>query len=122
DLAKLPSQSQATVADWSIVAGPEPGARIAGRAQGILFQSSHAEPILWTTILNLKFNNETFPGSTLQVMGFLPTDGDWSIIGGTGEFHLARGTISHKVVRDAPGDRLYEIYIHVYYTPKDQNK
>ncbi|TVU25802.1 hypothetical protein EJB05_28312, partial [Eragrostis curvula] len=61
-------------------------------------------------------SSDAFAGSTLQVMGFVPTDGDWSIMGGTGKLTLARGIISHKVIRDAPGDRLYEVYIHVYYS------
>ncbi|TVU25207.1 hypothetical protein EJB05_27695, partial [Eragrostis curvula] len=107
---------KAGITDWSILDGPNSGAGTVGRAQGIHFESSHVGQPLWTSILNLKFDNGTFAGSTLQVMGFVPTDGDWSIMGGTGKLTLARGIISHKVIRDVPGDRLYEVYIHVYYS------
>jgi len=59
-----------------------------------------------------------FSGSTLQVMGTIPSDGKWSISGGTGELTMARGIVNHKVVQEANGvSRVYEIEIHAYYTP-----
>jgi len=59
-----------------------------------------------------------FSGSTLQVMGTIPSDGQWSISGGTGELTMARGIVNHKVVQEANGvSRVYEIEIHAYYTP-----
>jgi len=59
-----------------------------------------------------------FSGSTLQVMGTIPSDGQWSISGGTGELTMARGIVNHKVVQEPNGvSRIYEIEIHAYYTP-----
>ena len=51
-------------------------------------------------------------------MGTIPSDGQWSISGGTGELTMARGIVNHKVVQEANGvSRVYEIEIHAYYTP-----
>ncbi|RLN31167.1 hypothetical protein C2845_PM05G08520 [Panicum miliaceum] len=63
-----------------------------------------------------------FNGSTLKVMGITPQDGQWSIIGGTGEFIMAQGVIDHKIVQDVPGiSRIYELNIHGVYTPMDSS-
>lgn len=43
-----------------------------------------------------------FNGSTLQVMGVLPPEGEWAIVGGTGELAMARGTIKHRAALPPP--------------------
>lgn len=61
-----------------------------------------------------------FKGSTLEVIGVIPQDGQWSIIGGMGEFTMARGVVDHKIVPGKGVDgvsRIYELNIHVVYTP-----
>jgi hypothetical protein len=58
-----------------------------------------------------------FAGSTLQVMGTIPQDGQWSISGGTGELTMARGIVNHKVIEETSISVLYELEIHAYYTP-----
>jgi hypothetical protein len=53
-------------------------------------------------------------------MGITPQDGQWSIIGGTGEFVMAQGVIDHKIVKQGIS-RIYELNIHVVYTPMDSS-
>lgn len=51
----------------------------------------------------------------LSVMGFVPLDGEWSIVGGTGSFAGARGTIKHNIVPFSPEQNVYELHIHAFY-------
>lgn len=58
----------------------------------------------------------------LQVMGMSPEYGDWSIIGGSGEFTMARGVVEHQVVQEVSGVwRIYELKIHAFYTPMNSS-
>ncbi len=50
-------------------------------------------------------------------MGTIPQDGEWSIIGGTGEFVAAQGIVEHNVIQEAGGAWTYELKIHAFYTP-----
>ncbi|BAS72043.1 Os01g0352400 [Oryza sativa Japonica Group] len=70
--------------DWPIT----DGANTVGRAQGLHFQSGQT-------------SQKWFSGSSLQVMGTIPQDGEWSIIGGTGEFVAAQGIVEHNVIQEA---------------------
>lgn len=58
-----------------------------------------------------------FSGSTLQVMGVTPSDGQWAISGGTGEFALAHGIIKQKVVQGNADENVKELHVHAFYTP-----
>lgn len=47
-----------------------------------------------------------------------PGSGDWSIVGGTGEFTMARGVVENQVIQEDSGIwRIYELKIHAFYTP-----
>lgn len=50
-------------------------------------------------------------------MGTIPTDGQWSISGGTGELTMARGIVNHKVIKETGSSIIYELDVHAYYTP-----
>jgi hypothetical protein len=56
-----------------------------------------------------------FSGSTLQVMGVIPPEGEWAVVGGTGELALARGTIKHRIVGGAPETNFRQLDIHAFY-------
>jgi hypothetical protein len=58
-----------------------------------------------------------FGRSTLQVMGTIPQDGQWSISGGTGELTMARGIVNHKVIEETSISVVYEVEVHAYYIP-----
>lgn len=56
-----------------------------------------------------------FSGSTLQVMGVIPPEGEWAVVGGTGELALARGTIKHRIAGSAPETNFRQLDIHAFY-------
>jgi hypothetical protein len=57
-------------------------------------------------------------GSSLQVMGQHESSGQWSIMGGTGQFTMARGVIEYKTIQqDDSSSRTFEVCIYAYYTP-----
>jgi len=61
-----------------------------------------------------------FNGSTLQVRGFNHLDREWSIIGGTGEFTMARGVAKYTLENtNVPDSRLYKVAVHAYYSSMD---
>jgi hypothetical protein len=59
-----------------------------------------------------------FNGSTFQVMGITDIDGQWAIVGGTGELALAQGTIKHKAIIQADPENYRQLDIHAFYTPQ----
>ncbi|KAL6846082.1 hypothetical protein ACP4OV_023530 [Aristida adscensionis] len=107
---------ETAINDWSIADAPGSNATIIGQAQGLHTQASQGNRDSFTIIMNLVFQDGRFKGSTLQAMGFIHEDGQWSIMGGTGQLTLARGYISHRVIESAKTYRIYEANIRVYYT------
>ncbi|KAE8775550.1 hypothetical protein D1007_51941 [Hordeum vulgare] len=58
-----------------------------------------------------------FKNSTLQVLGSsVKKEGEWAIVGGTGEFAMARGVIKIKVHEKIPGGEILELDILGYCT------
>ncbi|PUZ63409.1 hypothetical protein GQ55_3G066100 [Panicum hallii var. hallii] len=100
------------VHDWPVTVGVEANATVVGHARGLHIQSSHDGVSGWYTSFILMFEDKSFKGSTLKVMGITPQDGQWSIIGGTGEFVMAQGVIDHKIVKQGIS-RIYELNTHV---------
>nr|ABB47201.1 hypothetical protein LOC_Os10g18800 [Oryza sativa Japonica Group] len=48
-----------------------------------------------------------------------PENGEWAIVGGTGEFNMAYGTIVHTMIKHNVGtEALRKLDIHAFYTPK----
>lgn len=135
---------QTVVQDWTLVDAPAPGAKVVGHAQGVHVLSDLAN-VGWFVSLNMVFqgdrlafslpslppshlfmhgasvdNNpcllcDRFSGSTLQVMGVLPPEGEWAVVGGTGELALARGTIKHRIAGSAPETNFRQLDIHAFY-------
>jgi hypothetical protein len=56
-------------------------------------------------------------GSTLQISGTSQINGEWSIVGGTGEFAMAKGIVKRTEISHVEGTRISELKIHVFYTP-----
>jgi hypothetical protein len=57
-----------------------------------------------------------FEGSTLQVMGANDDEeeNDWAVVGGTGEFEMARGIISRRVYRTTTTSLTQELTIEFF--------
>ncbi|XBJ24575.1 hypothetical protein VPH35_002429 [Triticum aestivum] len=106
--------------DWTIADRLEPSAKIVARAKGFHMQTGITNTS-WYTSFNMVFEDERFSGSTLQVMGvrayaLTPSDGQWAISGGTGEFALAHGIIKQKVVQGNADENVKELHVHAFYT------
>ncbi|KAM0897149.1 hypothetical protein ACQ4PT_022757 [Festuca glaucescens] len=110
------------VNDWLITDGPSRDTKVVARAKGIHIQAG-IDRLSYYVSFNMVFEEGRFKGSTLQVMGTVVVKGEWAIVGGTGEFTLARGVIykhDSKFVR-GEGDCI-ELDIHCLYTPMERSK
>jgi hypothetical protein len=98
----LPLQFGNIVAnDWTIYDGLGTGAKLVARAQGSHMGTSETEGT-WFICFNIVFVDERFKGSSLKVLGHFedPAQGEWAILGGTGEFVNAQGVVSFKKVME----------------------
>ncbi|EMS67500.1 hypothetical protein TRIUR3_29786 [Triticum urartu] len=99
---------QTTVHNWTIYDGVGPNAKLVARAQGL-----HLYAGTWHNTFNILFEIEGFKKSTLQVMGAsVDEEGEWSIVGGTGEFAMARGVVTKKLHKKIDGGDIIELTIH----------
>ncbi|CAF2046042.1 unnamed protein product [Brassica rapa] len=81
------------IADNLLTEGPDPSSKEIGRAQG-LYASTDMNTVSLTMVFNLVFTEGEFNGSTVSMYGRNPIFSklrEFPIIGGTGEFRLARG-------------------------------
>nr|GLL39591.1 dirigent protein 22-like [Ipomoea trifida] len=79
--------------DDPLTAGPDPGSRIVGRAQGMYGSASFSE-LGFLMTLNLVFTAGKYNGSTLSLLGRNPILNryrEMPIVGGSGVFRLAQG-------------------------------
>ncbi|KAM0875721.1 hypothetical protein ACQ4PT_036648 [Festuca glaucescens] len=118
----LDSFRTTVVHNWALVDAPDFSAKVIGRAQGIHVMADQ-DHLGWYTSFNIVFQDGSLKGSTLQVMGVISnvvTEGEWSIVGGTGELSIARGTIKYKEVLSsvATSQNIRELDVHAFYTPK----
>ncbi|XP_006662274.1 dirigent protein 1-like [Oryza brachyantha] len=108
------------VNDWYLTTTPSPNGKVIARAQGIHVQAGTTDANSWYTSFNIVFQDDRFNGSTLQVMGIILAQnfGEWSIMGGTGEFTMAHGNIKFRVdTRDSTSeDAIRELEIRAVYT------
>lgn len=83
------------VNNWPIYDGVGPDAKLVARAQGLHIFAGN-----WHNSFTIVFEVERFKGCTLEVMGVnVSEDGQWAIVGGTGEFTMACGVIDRKVYK-----------------------
>uniref|UniRef100_A0A8I6WK38 Dirigent protein n=1 Tax=Hordeum vulgare subsp. vulgare TaxID=112509 RepID=A0A8I6WK38_HORVV len=108
------------VNDWTIHPAPDATSSIIARAKGMHMQAtqSQANGFAWFFPFSMVFEDSSFRGSTLQVMGiFSGPNGEWAIVGGTGKLSMARGTVNFTTVQDSPTIENYKkIDIHAFYT------
>uniref|UniRef100_A0A453QHH1 Dirigent protein n=1 Tax=Aegilops tauschii subsp. strangulata TaxID=200361 RepID=A0A453QHH1_AEGTS len=84
------------VNNWGVYDGAGSKAKLVAKTHGM-----HTLAGKWSNWFTLAFVVGRFEGSTLQVMGANDedvADNDWAIVGGTGEFAMARGIIQRRVV------------------------
>lgn len=106
---------ETAVNNWAIYDGPRDRAKRVASAMGMRMLSNH-----WYCSLVIVFDGDRFNGSTLQVMGVDVDQGtsEWGIIGGTGEFAMARGVIKREFDRNINGGKSQKLTIHAYCVPR----
>ncbi|CAN6299471.1 unnamed protein product [Urochloa humidicola] len=110
--------------DWFLTIGPNPNERVVARAQGFHLQAGQTATSWYTSHIIVFQDGTSFAGSTLEVLGLIlpkPTRGQWSIMGGTGVFTNAHGTIKYTDVQSTVSsitDNVRELDIHIFYTPE----
>ncbi|KAE8768589.1 jacalin-related lectin 9-like [Hordeum vulgare] len=111
--------------DWDVRDGPTPAAKTVARAQGLLLGTGQLTPFHYFLCQNIIFTDERFKGSSLKLLGSLPNDvnDEWAIIGGTGEFAFAQGSVKYKqVMVDPTGIVIRELNICVLCTNKPMKR
>jgi len=101
--------------DDTLREGPEPTSKLVGRAQGILPAVSREE-MAFLLAATFVFTEGKYNGSTLDVFGraVLASDKrEWSIVGGSGQFRLARGYVLGKKLCAPAGSLIIELDIYV---------
>ncbi|WVZ90631.1 hypothetical protein U9M48_036916, partial [Paspalum notatum var. saurae] len=120
--------------DWTIRDGPAIDAKIVGRARGLHMGTGKADEC-WLHCHSIMFTDtrscdigytrslDRFKGSSLKVLGdFLVgddgvgKDGEWAIVGGTGEFAYARGVITAKLIENfgPTYHHMWELHIRAF--------
>ncbi|CAL4995414.1 unnamed protein product [Urochloa decumbens] len=99
------------VHDYPIYDSLYPGAKIVAQAQGL-----HAETSMnnndWFHWSSIVFTDERFRRSSFIAIGNLTEEGKWAIVGGTGVFTFAQGTISICRIQCNGSSNIKEIQIH----------
>ncbi|CAL4992539.1 unnamed protein product [Urochloa decumbens] len=93
--------------DWTIRDGPAPKANLVAHARGVHIGAGKADES-WLLCHSILFTDTSrFKGSILKMLGNfamdtngVATDGEWAIIGGTGEFAYANGVVTAKIVEN----------------------
>ncbi|KAF6998556.1 hypothetical protein CFC21_014671 [Triticum aestivum] len=108
--------------DWVITDEPGRDTKVVAHAKGIHIQAGMDTEDYYVSF-NMVFDDGRFKGSTLQVMGTVVAEGEWAILGGTGEFALARGVIykTYSKYINQVGD-VIELDIHCLYTAMERSK
>ncbi|KAJ1274970.1 hypothetical protein BS78_05G100300, partial [Paspalum vaginatum] len=117
-----PGGTDTVIINWPIKDGPGDAANTIGHAEGLTTNANPAKPF-WVTIMDMVFEDGSLAGSSLEVMGLHSYknlgQGQWSVMGGTGELTMARGIINYNITQEDSASRTCELCIYVYYTPLD---
>uniref|UniRef100_M8BDW8 Dirigent protein n=1 Tax=Aegilops tauschii TaxID=37682 RepID=M8BDW8_AEGTA len=127
------------VTDWTVIDGPNPAtATIVARTKGMQVQADVAGPgwvkyfrtsqilkiFQFHMICDIALQNKIrYNGSSFEAMGinFQTGQGQMAIMGGTGEFAMARGIIKYNALANPPTfQTIKELNIHALYVkPSD---
>ncbi|KAM0887232.1 hypothetical protein ACQ4PT_029186 [Festuca glaucescens] len=96
-----------TVNNWPVYDGVGPDKKLVARAQGL-----HVLAGKLHNSFSIVFEDERFKASTLEVMGaHVDKEGEWAIVGGTGEFAMACGVIKRRVHEQSVDADIIELTI-----------
>ncbi|KAJ3675687.1 hypothetical protein LUZ60_004729 [Juncus effusus] len=105
------------VIDDLLLEGADPNSKLIGRAQGLVVGASMEEDNGLLTTLNFVFTDGPYNGSTLAIFGrvVLGTVIERTVIGGTGQFRMARGYSIGKFLSSAPNTLIIEFDSYVWH-------
>ncbi|KAJ3681445.1 hypothetical protein LUZ60_015934 [Juncus effusus] len=86
-----------------------------GRVQGLVAYTSMVD-LSAITLENIVFTTGKYEGSTLSILGWLPNITDWierPVVGGTGYFRLARGSVFTKILTISDTTYVVKFDLHV---------
>lgn len=95
------------VNDWTVLDGPGSSAtaKIVARARGMQVGDGKSDQC-WLLCHSIIFTDSRFAGSSLKVLGdfsvgsdTIGKDGEWAIVGGSGEFAYAHGAVAAKIIQ-----------------------
>ncbi|CAL5004701.1 unnamed protein product [Urochloa decumbens] len=106
------------VHDWTVSDGPAASANIVARCRGMQMGDGKANEN-WLFCHSIMFTDSRFKGSSLKVLGDFEakTDGEWAIVGGTGEFAYAhKGVVTAKIIQNLLNTtgRIWELRISAF--------
>ncbi|XBI77644.1 hypothetical protein VPH35_070710 [Triticum aestivum] len=110
NVQKTPDANQAVI---TVYDGPGHNANLVAHAQGLHLGASMAKEN-WFICFNMVFVDQRFTGSSFKVMGdFQGTahNGEWAIVGGTGEFAYAQGVIAFKKTQQSERNARIELHV-----------
>jgi len=96
------------VHDYPIYDSLGPGRKLVARAQGLHTETS-MDYNIWFHWSKVAFDYERFQGSSFNAIG--DQEGEWAIIGGTGVFTFAQGTVTMRRVQQIGSANIKEIRI-----------
>lgn len=107
------------MADDPLTAGPEPGSKLVGKAQGI-YASAGQDELGLLMVMNFAFMEGKYNGSNLSLLGrnsALSTVREMPIVGGSGLFRFARGYAQAKThtIDIKTGDAVVEYNVYVFH-------
>ncbi|XP_078150148.1 dirigent protein 7-like [Carex rostrata] len=114
---KLPNSfGSLSVNDWALYDELGTDAKVIARAQGLHVQTGMDDSQKYQNYLSIVVEDTRFKGSSLQVMGPDVEEGEWAIVGGTGEFCLAQGVIYKTFLKHQSDRNIMELDIHAFYS------
>ncbi|XP_020094188.1 uncharacterized protein LOC109714125 isoform X5 [Ananas comosus] len=98
------------VFDNALRVGPDPNSKLIGRAQGMSVLASLSDQSVLTPI-NFVFTEGEYKGSTLTLFGRVPASGtaERTVVGGTGQFRLARGYAISSVLPEPLTGKVWKL-------------
>ncbi|KAJ3673949.1 hypothetical protein LUZ60_005941 [Juncus effusus] len=97
--------------------GADPNSKLIGRAQGLATGASMEQDNGLLTTLNFVFTDGSYNGSTLSIFGrvVLGTVIERPIVGGTGQFRMARGYTLAKQVNSTSSTLVLEMDAYIWH-------
>ncbi|KAJ1255350.1 hypothetical protein BS78_K257900 [Paspalum vaginatum] len=108
--------------DWNVRDGPAISANIVARARGMLLGTGKSDEN-WLYCFSIIFNDARFKGSSIKMLGDFSVgangvgkDGEWAIVGGTGDFAYAQGVVTAKLLENMGPTyhHMWELHIRVF--------